>query len=432
MKKFFVFVAAALVAFGFTACNGNDPENADYQIAIDNITTKGAHIAVTPAEGVTGTYYWDVVEASEAAQLKTDDQVAAYFKDYFDYVIEYYTAYGYEVSYADLLLDAAKGMDEYEYTGLDANTEYVVFAIALDENIAAKGKAVRKEFKTLELTEDPVPADMTFAITAEDITFSGATVSVTPSNNEATYYWNVMETAELEGVSDDELCAGIKDNIEYMIELYGYFGYDLTFEDFLSKGPDAYAYDDLEPNTNYTVVAFAMGTLGTTAGAVAKYNFSTPELVAESEETLDFHDAQIIDYRDLDGSFMIVAAPADSSIVVALNPISDEFVGTFTMEDMDADYCALYDYVNEEKIAIADAEFTGVLNEGVHTYTGWFLAMNAVKYNFVFNVAADDTEADAAPARVAKKAQAKNELKNFKKGNLQKSGKFVSEKAFNR
>ena len=436
MKKFFGLVAAALVAFGFASCNGTnggnepEPEVAAFTIEVSEITTKSALIEVTPAEGTTGTYYWDVVDASDAAELTDDAKVAAYFKDYFDYVIEYYADYGYEVTYEDLLLDAAKGMDSYNYTSLESNTEYTVIAIALNADIAAAGKAVRKNFTTLEEKEDPVPADMTFDIAVNDITFAGATVSVTPSNNEATYYWNVMETADLEGVSDADLCAQIKDNIEYMIELYGYFGYDLSFEDFLSQGADAYTYDDLEPNTNYTVVAVAMGTLGTTNGAVAKYNFSTPELVAESEETLNFHDAQIIDYRDLDGSFMIVAAPADSSILVALNPISNEFAGSFTMEDMDADYCALYDYVNEEKIAIADVEFTGELNDGVYTYTGWFLAMNAVKYNFVFNVVAEE-EAAAAPARVAKKAQAKKELKSYKKGNLKKGVKR-SEKLFNR
>ena len=428
MKKFFVFFAAALTAFCFTACDGNNPEKGDYKIEISEITAKGAHVAVTPAEGVTGTYYWDILDAAEAAKLTTDEQIAAYFKDYFDYVIEYYAASGYEVSYADLLLDAAKGVDEYDYTSLEANTEYTVVAIALDANIAAKGKAVRKNFKTLEEKEDPVPADMTFQIAASDITFSGATVSVTPSNTTATYYWNVFGTEEIAGMSDADLCAGIKENIDYMIELYGYYGYDLTYEDFLSQGADSYDYDDLEPNTAYTVVAVAMGTLGTTNGAVAKYNFSTPELVPESEETLPFHDAQIVDYRDLDGSFMIVAAPADSSMIVALNPISNEFEGTFTMEDMDAGYCALYDYVNEQKYAMADVEFTGVLSEGVYTYTGWFLAMNAVKYNFVFNVTAE--EAAKVAAKAAKKAPA---AKLPKKGNFKtQSSKFVSEKLLNK
>lgn len=438
MKKFFMFMAAALVTFSLASCDKKDKEKdeptpevkAAFTISVSEVTAKTAHIEVTPAAETTGTYYWDIVDAAEAAELTDDAKVAAYFKDYFDYVIEYYGNYGYELTYADLLLDAADGVDSYDYESLDPNTNYVVIAISLDANIGAAGQAVRQDFKTLEEKEDPVPSDMTFNIAVNDITFSSASVQVTPSNSEATYFWNIFKAEEIAGKSDAELCAAIKENIEYTIEYYAYFGYELSFADFLAQGTDSYAYDDLEPNTNYTVVAFAMGTLGTYAGAVAKYNFETPELVPESEETLDFHDAQIVDYRDLDGSFMIVAAPADSSVVVALNPISDEFVGSFTMEDMDAEYCALYDYTAEVKYAIADAEFAGVLNDGVYTYTGWFLAMNAVKYNFVFNVTAED-EAAAAPAKLAKKAPAKKEAKLIKKVNLEKSAKR-SEKLLNR
>lgn len=426
MKKFFAIMAAALVAFSFASCKGgNEPEKEDYKIEVSEITTKGAHIEVTPEAGVTGTYYWDLIEATEAAKM-TDEQVAAYFKEYFDYVIEYYAGY-YDLTYADLLLDAADGMDSYDYSGLESNTEYTVVAIALDANIGAAGKSVRKNFKTLEEKEDPVPADMTFEIAVSDITFSSANITVTPSNTTATYYWNIFETAEIAGVSDEELCAAIKENIEYTIEYYAYFGYEIGFEDFLDKGPSSYEFDELEANTAYTVVAFAMGTLGTTNGAVAKYNFSTPELVPESEETLEFSDAIIRDYRDLDGSFMIVAAPADSSVLVALNPFSDEFEGSFTIADLDKDYSGYIDYAEEKQYSIADAEFTGVQNENVVTYTGWFVASNAVKYNFVFNVTLDDTEAAGAPA---KKAPVKKDAKIIKKVNLEKTAKR-SEKLFN-
>ena len=423
MKKFFAIMAAALVAFSFASCKGgNEPENEAYKIEISNITAKGATIAVTPADSA-ATYYWDLIEAAEAAKM-TDEQVGAYLKEYLEEAVEYYKQYGYDVTLADFLIT---GADSYDYTKLEPNTEYTVVAIALDANGASSGKAARKNFKTLEEKEDPVPADMTFEIAVSDITFASAAVAVTPSTNEATYYWNIFETAEIAGMSDEELCAAIKEDIEYTIEYYAYFGYDVTFEDFLSKGADAYEYDDLDPKTDYTVVAVAMGTLGTTNGAVAKYNFSTPELVAESEETLDFHDAQIIDYRDLDGSFMIVAAPTDSSVLVALNPFSDEFEGSFTIANLDKDYSEYIDYAEEKEYSIADAEFTGVLNDGIYTYTGWFLATNAVKYNFIFNVAADDTEAASAPA---KKAPVKKDAKLIKKVNLEKTAKR-SEKLFN-
>ena len=434
MKKIFAFVAASLMLFSFVSCEkkgGNEPEPevTNFEIQVSNVEAKSVSVKVVPAD-VNVTYYWDIFVASEASKM-TDAQIAEAFKETFDEVIAYYAQYGYDLTYDSLLV---KGEDSYDFSKLEPNTEYVVVALELDENIAAKGTSVRKTFKTLEEKEDPVPADMTFNIAVDSLSFSGAYIAVTPSNNEATYYWGIYKSGDIEGLPDAQLCAGFKSEIEEMIEYYGYFGYDLTFEDFLSKGPDAYKYNSLEANTAYTVVAVAMGSLGTCAGAVAKYDFSTPGVEPKETIALDFHDAQLGDYREFDGSFQIVAAPKDSSLVIFLNPYSESLTGTFTIEDMDPDYSGVIDYVAQADYSIIDAEFTGVEgNEGV-TYTGWLIATNEIKYTFTFNAALPTDEiAGGAPARrAAKKAPAAKSLKSVKKGNLAKNGKFVSEKLYNR
>lgn len=439
MKKFFAFVAASLMLISFASCDkkgGNEPDQPGqdttkveaFKIDVQDITSKSAYIYVTPAD-TSILYYWDIFVASEAAKM-TDAQIAEAFKENFDEAIAYYAQYGYELTYDSLLV---KGEDSYDFSKLEPNTEYIVVALELDENVAVKGASVRKAFKTLEEKEDPVPADMTFNIAVDSLTFSGAYIAVTPSNNEATYYWSIYKSEDIAGLPDAQLCAGFKSEIEQTIEYYGYFGYDLTFEDFLSKGPDAYKYNSLDANTAYTAVAVAMGSLGTCAGAVAKYEFSTPGVEPKETIALDFHDAQLVDYRELDGSFQIVAAPQDSSLVIFLNPYSESFSGTFTLEDMDPDYSGITDYVAQASYSIADAEFTGVeSNEGV-TYTGWFIATNEIKYTFTFNAALPTDEPAGAPARrAAKKAPAAKSLKSVKKGNLAKQGEFVSEKLYNR
>lgn len=155
MKKIFsVMMAAALVAFSMTSCkkDKNEPEQggetAAFKIEVSNITATGATVAVTPAD-TTITYYWDIVDAATAAKFADDAAVAAYYKEYFDYVIQMYQYYyGQTLTYADLLL---KGANSYTYESLEANTEYVVIAIALDENVAAKGASVKKSFKTPDI-----------------------------------------------------------------------------------------------------------------------------------------------------------------------------------------------------------------------------------------------------------------------------------------
>lgn len=433
MKKIFAFVAASLMLFSFASCDkkgGNDPEPevANFEIQVSNVEAKSVSVKVVPAD-VNVTYYWDIFVASEASKM-TDAQIAEAFKENFDQAIAYYAQYGYELTYDSLLV---KGEDSYDFSKLEPNTEYVVVALELDENIAAKGTSVRKTFKTLEEKEDAVPADMTFNIAVDSLSFSGAYIAVTPSNNEATYYWGIYKSEAIAGLPDAQLCTGFKSEIEQTIEYYGYYGYDLTIEDFLSKGPDAYKYNSLEANTAYTVVAVAMGSQGTCAGAVAKYEFSTPAVEPKETIALDFHDAQLADYRELDGSFQIVAAPQDSSLVILLNPYSESFSGTFALEDLELDYSGIIDYVAKAKYSIADAEFTGVESKEGVTYTGWIIATNEIKYTFTFNAALPTVEPAGAPARrAAKNAPAAKSLKSVKKGNLAKNGEFVSEKLYNR
>ncbi len=426
MKKFFAIMAAALVAFSFASCKGggNEPENEAYKIEISNITAKGATITVTPVDS-TVTYYWDVLEATEAAKL-TDEQVGAYLKEYLEEAVEYYKQYyGYDATLADFLL---KGENSYSYTKLESNTEYTVVAIALDANGASSGKAARKNFKTLELKEDPVPADMTFEIAASDITFSSANITVNPSNTTATYYWNIYETAKIASMSDEELCAAIKEDIEYTIEYYAYFGYEIGFEEFLSQGADSYEYDELDPNTAYTVIAVAMGTLGTTNGAVAKYDFSTPEIVAEKTEDITLTNARMNDACDAYGWWQLMAANTDSTTYITISPNEAAAVeGSYSIDDMDADYTyILLDKQNQYAFATLDIEIAVEGETFVLTGTG--IAMNAVQYNF--NISGDVEVLVKEASAPAKVAPVKKDAKIIKKVNLEKTAKR-SEKLFN-
>ena len=423
MKKFFAIMAAALVAFSFASCKGgNEPENEAYKIEISNITAKGATIAVTPADSA-ATYYWDLIEAAEAAKM-TDEQVGAYLKEYLEEAVEYYKQYGYDLTLADLLI---KGENSYSFTQLESNTEYTVVAIALDANGASSGKAARKNFKTLELKEDPVPADMTFEIAASDITFSSANITVNPSNTTATYYWNIYKSAAIAGMSDEELCAAIKEDIEYTIEYYAYFGYEIGFEEFLSQGADSYEYDELDANTAYTVIAVAMGTLGTTNGAVAKYNFSTPELVPESSEDITLTNARMNDACDAYGWWQMMAANTDSTTYITISPNEAAAVeGSYSIDDMDADYTyIILDKQDQYNFATLDIEIAVEGETFVLTGTG--IAMNAVQYNFNISGDVEVLQASAAPAKIA---PVKKDAKIIKKVNLEKTAKR-SEKLFN-
>lgn len=145
MKKFFAFVAAALVAFGFASCNGNNPADKNFKIEVSEITATTATVIVTPAD-TTVTYYWGVAKTAELAKM-ADDTLFAYTVEAINYYVELYSYLGYEYTFEDFL---SKGVDSHKYEELEANTEYTVYAFQLDANGVAKGGVAKKAFKTAE------------------------------------------------------------------------------------------------------------------------------------------------------------------------------------------------------------------------------------------------------------------------------------------
>lgn len=148
MKKFFAFVAVALVAFSFASCNGkNEPSkpkvDGTFTITVSDITSNSANVTVEPSVAK-APYFWNVF-ATEAVQYYggADSLLLLY--------MDYYKKQGY--TYADLverLLIIEDGKDSYEYTDLDPETEYTVIACYVDTALQLLSAPVAKEFKTTE------------------------------------------------------------------------------------------------------------------------------------------------------------------------------------------------------------------------------------------------------------------------------------------
>lgn len=87
----------------------------------------------------------------------------------------------------------------------------------------------------------------------------------------------------------------------------------------------------------------------------------------------------------------VMAAPADSAYVFSLGLKPEVFVGSFTSADLNAQYSgisagkAYYQFVDGE-FSVAEG------NKGSYTLSGWLLAKNNVKYEFVIKTAEDKTE----------------------------------------
>ena len=147
MKKFFAFVAVALVAFSFASCDGDknkpvDPTKMTFKIEVSNLESQSATITVTPSID-TVAYYWSY--ASEATIQYYEMTPAEFCAD----DLEYYKGQGY--TYDDLYEHklVVKGVDTYG-AQLDPETKYYVYAAVVDKDLNVIGEVAVIDFTTPE------------------------------------------------------------------------------------------------------------------------------------------------------------------------------------------------------------------------------------------------------------------------------------------
>lgn len=238
-----------------------------FVITVSDITATSAYVRVEPSNN--NTYYFDVIEKDILDQY-SDKSV--FLAEMIADLKALYEEYGY--TFADAL---SVGNDGFLYGEgyLEPNTDYYAFAVAITENGAVTSDMTLEPFKTLESTTGggDESSSNAFTVTVSDITSSGATVAVTPSNND-TYYFDVIEKEIYDAYTDKkELAAEYIAEIKDFYESYGY-----SLADALSSGNDSYSFDGvLDPNTAYYALAFGVTTSGTITTDITTVEFTTLE-----------------------------------------------------------------------------------------------------------------------------------------------------------
>lgn len=302
MKKFFTLFAAALVVLSASAitpvqrvANGKFAPvavrplqhkavkhapaaalDAAYTIVVDNVTATGADITVTPSG--TDTYYWDVIDKASYDML-VSGQAAAYgyndlcdyIKYILDYYVSYYAQYGYDATYADFLYDAE---DSYTYTSLDPETEYVVFAVAVDAEGNCGADIVTEGFTTGAVEESDLAITMSYA---NDI------LTINTTNSDDYFFW--VESKDdydsyQSDLTDASLVAECEDWIA-TLDNYGYTSYAIlngnqsmdVAADFWATWFEGY----MENGAEYIAMAvpYAGAVNGTPAYCIFTYNSQT-------------------------------------------------------------------------------------------------------------------------------------------------------------
>lgn len=287
MKKrtyFFALLAFASLLLAGTGCS-DSPESdppprlpkGEFSITLSNITYSSVDISIV-AQDKTQTYYSHVV-AKEAFARNWKSNVTTFMTEYMAYLGEEYGMSKAEV--AANLIDT--GDSQWDYDRLEPDTEYVVFAVGLDEQGVLTTTAVLKEFTAAALPA-VVPVTCTFEIQVSDISPTRALINVAPSSNQVAYYFDVVPVASYPS----------GDATAFLTQFVRQAAYDVmdqtgtSFEEavamLVTKGADGMDLfpGTLKPTTQYYVVAFGIDVYGRPTTAPATKKFSTQAIVPSS------------------------------------------------------------------------------------------------------------------------------------------------------
>lgn len=214
--------------------------------------------------------------------------------------------------------------------------------------------------------------DVTFEIVIDNITATTAAYSVTPSDDNAMFVFTYGEKAMIDTITDAQLAANMKANLDYYIAYYTQQGYTgLTYADFLYSGAQADEFDGLLPNTDYVAIAFEMDENGNLVGQATRVVFHTEELVLSGDTIrYEFTDLKWTDNTATAGWWEINSPNEEDDPYISLsNGTSvDAPEGTYDYADMDGQYSYLY--IGEDKITFAAGTVVVTKNEdgSYHVY----------------------------------------------------------------
>lgn len=250
--KFRSLLATLAVVFSllFAACEvpsgiilGED--DVTFDITISDVTSSGATVNVVPSDK-TVLYYFDKVEKSTYEAYKSDDD---FMKKTMTNLREY-------VSSSGGALFSALSVGETDHTfsnELRPDTDYYIFAFAIDSKLNPTSKLSLKEFTT----EAVKMSNNTF-----EVSVNGGVITVTPSNND-TYFWSVEPSDLYEGQSDDYI----------MNDLISYYDSEGYLDYYLAVGVSSFDYTTLlTAGDSFTVYVF--GYEGTPTTALTQHTFT--------------------------------------------------------------------------------------------------------------------------------------------------------------
>lgn len=244
-----------------------EPEVPCYTIAVTDITTWSAKLAVSPQKS--GLKYCSgIVSKHIADSLGSAPELIKYEIGKIKEAAELY-----ETDYQEFVKGYIKeGSSTASLNGFLSDTDYIAYAFTFSEDKLSGQDLVQSAFRTTKVT----PVDCSFTIDVSNVTKNTADIKVTPSNDGCEFFWDYVTASDYEKYGGDNgIIATNVDLIRRAVEIYQMAGYSKSFKDFLSAGPVAGTAKGLQGGREYVVVAFGLDPSGTGTTGIFKKTFTT-------------------------------------------------------------------------------------------------------------------------------------------------------------
>lgn len=318
-RQAIVTVTCSGVSDEFTVSQHGSEPTPGFTIEIKEIYDAGVLYRIVPEDPLM-TYISMVAEKSYIDSYESD---AAYFNDELSFFKSSAEAAGIELSeyLAKLLKQGEVSGPAYR---LKPENDYYAYAYGMSADGQRLTPIYKTEFTTVAVERSNVELDISYVISGSKVT-----MTVTPSDPEQYYIFNVMAAQTVTG--DNVLLEAAQSEIDQYIQYYEYlFGVpqDEAVKRFASKGTNSYTFDGLlEQDTEYVGYAVALTRLGSICSDVVSKKFRTES-----------------DTQDENPIAITLANLTDQEVTVTTTTaITDHYV-------IGVDYAANWDGMNDEEI----------------------------------------------------------------------------------
>ncbi|HIW97215.1 MAG TPA: BACON domain-containing protein [Candidatus Tidjanibacter gallistercoris] len=196
-----------------------EPEGKPFGITLSDITSSAVVMKVVPRDAE-GMYYFDVISKATLDEHHGGD-IGRMMAGMMQEAEKMYGSIGEAL--ANL---ASTGEQEHTFTRLVSDTEYVAFAAGLGADGAVNTEIASEPFRTAALSDA-----VTFDVEFTNLYFDGADFTVTPSDDDFTYYCAIRPAFQYGDLSDEELLEQLVAEDGFMIDFYATAGvYEYTNE----------------------------------------------------------------------------------------------------------------------------------------------------------------------------------------------------------